>query len=347
MSGALTTRVWTSPKGRRLSFTAQGFGAAALGNMHRRMEEAEAQATLEAAWDAGVRYFDTAPLYGHGVSESRVGALLRSQPRGDFVISTKVGRLLEPCAPGEEDGGIYVVPPGRRIAYDYSYDRIMRSHAASLQRLGLDRVDIVFVHDIDPDTHGSDAASDARFRELIDGGGWRALDELRHAGDVAAIGAGLNVTATCERLMGLADPDIFLLAGRYTLLEQAALEGFLPECQRRGVGVVIGGVFNSGVLATGPVAGAQYNYAPAPPVILERTAAVQAVCERHGVSLARAALAFPAAHPAVVTVLAGAQTASEVERNAAMLAVPIPDALWTDLVQAGLIRPDAPLPKCR
>ena len=345
MTGGVGVRDWTSPKGRTLAFSTLGLGAAPLGNMHRLLTEPEAEETVETAWSLGLRYFDTAPLYGHGVSETRVGAALRGQKRGGFVISTKVGRLLEPCPPGDEDGGIFVVPPGRRIAYDYSYDGVMRSHAASLERLGLDRVDILFVHDIDPITHGSDAVSDAMFRELIDGGGWRALDELRRAGDVTAIGAGLNVTETCERLLGLVDPDLFLLAGRYTLLEQGAGATFLPECLRRGVGVVIGGPFNSGVLATGPVAGAQYNYADAPPWVLERTAALQAVCMRNGVGLAQAALAFPLAHPAVVSVLAGAQTVAEARRNVATLSQPIPSDLWRDLADAGLIRADAPTPE--
>lgn len=345
MSPLIASRPWTSRAGRRLPFSALGFGAAPLGNMYRRLEEHDAEAAVRRAWALGMRYFDTAPLYGHGLSEVRVGAALRGLPREDYVLSTKVGRLLEPCAPGEEDSGIYLGAKGRRVRFDYSYDGVMRGFEESLVRLGLDRVDILFVHDIDPATHGSAMASDARFMELIAGGGWRALDELRRGGAVSAIGAGLNVWQSCERLMAVADPDLFLLAGRYTLLEQTALDSFLPACVARGIGVVIGGAFNSGVLATGPVAGALYDYAPAPAAVLERAGAVQAVCARHGVTLAQAALRFPTAHPAVVSVLVGAQTAAEVERNVATFAAPPPTALWRDLKAAGLIRADAPTPQ--
>jgi D-threo-aldose 1-dehydrogenase len=338
-------RNWTTRGGRSLAFTPIGFGAAPLGNMRRALHDAEARAVVREAWDCGQRYFDTAPLYGHGLSETRVGAALNGEVRGSYLLSTKVGRLLEPCAPGQEDSNIYVDTPHVRVRYDYSYDGVMRSYTASLDRLGLDRIDILFVHDIDPLTHGSQAASDAHFADLIDGGGWRALDELRRAGDVAAIGAGLNVTETCERLMAEADPDIFLLAGRYTLLEQAPLDSLLPACQARGIGVVIGGPFNSGVLATGPIRGASYNYEPASAAILERVAALQAVCERHGVALPHAALHFPLGHPAVLSVIAGAQTPLEVLRNAAAFAEPIDPALWRDLADTGLIRADAPTPE--
>ncbi|HEY3889491.1 MAG TPA: aldo/keto reductase, partial [Caulobacteraceae bacterium] len=218
-------------------------------------------------------------------------------------------------------------------------------HEASLKRLGLDRVDILYVHDIDVMTHGSAEAAEARTRELIDRGGWRALDELRAAGDVAAIGAGVNEWQPCARLLDLADPDIFLLAGRYTLLEQEALTTLLPACARRGVGVVVGGPFNSGVLATGPIPGAIYNYAPAPEAILRRTAEIEAICTRHGVKLAQAALAFPLGHPAVVSVIPGGQTPDQVAQNLALLNAPIPDTLWRDLKRAGLMSLDAPTPE--
>ena len=266
MPASLPTRTLTTQAGRTLDFSALGFGAAPLGNMNRVLSEVEARATVRQAWSLGLRYFDTAPLYGHGLSEQRVGAALRDEARDSFLLSTKVGRLLEPCAPGEEDSGIYRGVPPFRIAYDYSYDGVMRSHAESLARLGLDRIDILYVHDIDTMTHGSAAAAEARTRELIDQGGWRALDELRAAGDVAAIGAGVNEWQPCVRLMQLADPDIFLLAGRYTLLEQEALASLMPACLSRGIGVVVGGPFNSGILATGADRqGALYNYARGTP----------------------------------------------------------------------------------
>jgi D-threo-aldose 1-dehydrogenase len=345
MSLPYPPRTLTTKAGRALDFSALGFGAAPLGNMHRALSEAEAEATVRAAWSLGLRYFDTAPLYGHGLSELRIGRALRGEDRGGYLLSTKVGRLLEPCAPGEEHGGVFVETPPYRIAYDYSYDGVMRSFEESLERLGLERIDILLVHDIDPVTHGSVEVSERHLRALTDGGGWRALDELRTGGAVDAIGAGLNEWALCERLLNLVDPDIFLLAGRYTLLEQTALESFLPACVARGVGVVIGGPFNSGILATGAVPGAMYNYAPAPEAVLERVRAIDAVCRAHGVPLARAALHFPFAHPAVVSVIPGGQTPQEVERNVAALAEPVPAALWDDLRAGGLLRADAPAPQ--
>ncbi len=345
MPDHLPTRALTTQAGRTLAFSAFGFGAAPIGNMNRVLSEADAEAAVRQAWTLGARYFDTAPLYGHGLSERRVGAALKGESRGGFLLSTKVGRLLEPCAPGTEDSGIYVGVPPLRVRYDYSYDGVMRSYAASLERLDLDRVDILYVHDIDAMTHGSAEAAQARTRELIDRGGWRALDELRAAGDVKAIGAGVNAWEPCARLIELADPDIFLLAGRYTLLEQEALASLLPACAARGIGVVIGGPFNSGILATGPAAGATYNYAPAPEAILRRTAAIEAVCIRHGVRLAQAALQFPLGHPAVVSVIPGGQTPDQVAQNVALLNAPTPDRLWRDLKGAGLMTPDAPTPE--
>jgi D-threo-aldose 1-dehydrogenase len=327
-----------------LSFSALGFGGAPLGNMHRRLDEDQALATVRAAWSAGMRYFDTAPLYGHGLSEQRIGRALSGEDRGGYLVSTKVGRLLEPCSPGDEDSGIYQDVPHNRIVYDYSYDGVMRSFEASLGRLGLERVDILFVHDIDAVTHGSLEASERHLRALVDRGGWRALDALRASGAVAAVGAGLNEWELCQRLMNLVDPDIFLLAGRYTLLEQAALDSFLPACAANGVGVVIGGPLNSGVLATGPVPDARYNYAAAPDWVLERTQALQTACRRHGAALADAALQFPLGHPTVVSVIAGAQTPDEVARNVASLAEAAPPALWAELKATGLLRADAPTP---
>ena len=339
-----TPRTLTTRAGRRLAFTPLGFGSAPLGNMHRVLDEADAQATVRAAWSLGTRFFDTAPLYGHGLSERRIGDALLGEDRAAYLLSTKVGRLLEPCAPGQEDSGIFVGTPHNRVVYDYGYDGVMRSYEASLARLGLERIDILLVHDIDAVTHGSAEVSEAHIRALVDGGGWRALDELRRDGAIKAIGAGLNEWELSERLLGLLDPDVFLLAGRYTLLEQTALESFLPACSGRGIGVIIGGPFNSGVLATGPTPGAMYNYAPAPPWVLDRARMLETVCRRHGVSLAQAALHFPFGHPAVVSVIPGGQTPGEVERNVSTLDQPVPVALWADLKAAGLLRADAPTP---
>jgi D-threo-aldose 1-dehydrogenase len=333
---------FTTPKGRTLSFTRLGFGGAPLGNFPKALGEAEADAVVEAAWDAGLRYFDTAPLYGHGLSERRVGRVLRGKPRGEVLISTKVGRYLEPCLPGEADSGIFQdAPPFRRV-YDYSRDGVMRAFEQSLDRLGLDRVDILFVHDTDARNHGGWDRCEARLRELMDQGGWRALDELRAAGVVDAIGMGVNEWEPCAWLLERADPDLFLLAGRYTLLEQAPLDRFLPACQGRGVGIVLGGPYNSGILARG--AGASFDYAAAPPEVIARVQRLDAVCRRFATSLTAAALQFAGAHPAVVSVIPGAQSAQEVAANLAAQATPIPPALWEALRAEGLLHAHAPVP---
>jgi D-threo-aldose 1-dehydrogenase len=316
-------------RGHRFDISTLGFGGAPLGNMHRILSEEEAQATVEAAWDAGLRYYDTAPYYGHGLSEIRIGAVLEQKPRDAYVLSTKVGRVLEPCAVGDEESGIYLNTPAFRVRYDYSYDGVMQSYAESLKRLGIDQIDILYVHDIGSLTHGE--AADERFRELIDGGGWRALEELRSAGDVKFIGAGVNENAVCEQLLAHADPDIFLLAGRYTLLDQSAAQHLLPACADRGVGVVIGGPYNSGILATGPIAGAQYDYADAPPEILARTKKLGDICTQHGVALVEAALHFPLQHPAILSVIPGSQTVDQVTRNLATFGREPPPALWRDV----------------
>ena len=343
---AASLRTFATPQGRGMAFTQLGFGGAPLGNMHRILAEDEGIGTATAAWEAGLRYFDTAPLYGHGLSEQRIGRALAGRARSEFLVSTKVGRRLEPCAPGEAGGGIYKGVPPLKVVFDYSRDGVLRSLEASLARLGLDRVDIVYVHDLEKRTHGSIEAYDARWRELTGGGGWRALDELRAAGTVTAIGLGVNETAACERFLAALDPDLFLLAGRYTLLEQAPLAHLLPDCERRGVGIVIGGPFNSGVLAQSSAsrAGGSYDYADAPADVLARVGRVAAVCDRFGVPLPAAALQFAAAHPAVVSVIPGAQSAAEVAANVALMEVAIPPALWPALKADGLVDPAAPTP---
>jgi D-threo-aldose 1-dehydrogenase len=340
----IARRILRTRSGTELSFTTLGFGTAPLGNLYRALSENEARGALQCAWEAGCRYFDTAPQYGLGLAETRLNGFLREHRADPPLVSTKVGRLLRLSGSAERTGvGKFFDVPSRKENYDYSYDGVMRSIEFSLERLGVDAIDILYCHDVDVFTHGSRAASDKRVAEFM-AGGYRALAELRAAGIVKAIGAGVNEWQVCERLAAAGDFDLFLLAGRYTLLEQDALSSFLPLCLARGIGVVVGGPFNSGILATGPKPGAFYNYEPAPPRILERVSRIEAVCAAHGVPLAAAALAFPLAHPAVVCVIAGGQNPQEVRQNADMLAWPIPSALWRHLVDEGLLRPDAPVP---
>ncbi len=329
---------------RPVPLTRMGFGGAPLGNLYRKVSENDAQGALSAAWDAGIRYFDTAPQYGLGLSEMRFGETIRHIDRDALTLSTKIGRLLVDCTPDEVTPEAFVDVPQKRIVFDYSYDGVMRSHETSLQRLGVDHVDILLVHDVDTFSHGSREASDTRVRELFDHGGYRALVELRDAGKVKAIGAGVNEWEVCERLLGLGDFDCFLLAGRYTLLEQEALESFLPLCVERDVAIILGGPYNSGILATGAVAGARYNYVPAPPDILDRVRRIEAICATHGVRLIEAALQFVLGHPAVRTVIPGAVSVAEVKANVAILSRQLPDGLWSDLKSAGLLRADAPTP---
>ena len=337
---AADRRRFVTRAGRELNFTALGFGSAPLGNYLRPLTEEECDQTLSAAWDSGVRYFDTAPLYGLGLSEMRVGRLLAGRRRQDFIVSTKVGRLLVPCAKEEVNGIFFVDTPQLQFHYDYSYDGVMRSYEASLGRLGLDRVEILYVHDVCGLVHGGREASETRIRELIDSGGWRALTDLRDSGDVLAIGAGVNEWEPCARLLELVDPDLFLLAGRYTLLEQVPLDTLFPECVRRGVGIVIGGPYNSGILA----GGSTFNYAAAPPEIMARAQALEMVCRSHGVALPAAALQFVLASPVVVSVIPGGQTVTETLQNAAVLDAVIPPAFWQELKDRGLLHARAPVP---
>ncbi|MFN6925908.1 MAG: aldo/keto reductase [Tabrizicola sp.] len=332
----LARRHWDRRGTGGISFTELGFGAAPLGNLFRAISEAEAQAVLEAAWAAGVRYYDTAPLYGFGLSETRINHFLRGKQRGDYVLSTKVGRLLQAVPPGQGDGaGKWVDVPSRREWFDYSHDGVLRSLEISLERLGLDRVDLVYVHDLDIFTHGSEAAKQARLEEFM-AGGYRALCRLRDEGVIAGFGAGVNEWEPCDWMMERGEFDIFLLAGRFTLLEQGAL-GFMDKAAARGVGVVIGGPYNSGILATGPRPGAHYNYAPAPQPVLDRAARLQSVCEGHGVRLVDAAFRFPLLHPATVSVIPGGQGLTEMESNIRAAETEVPKALWQALAAEGLI----------
>ena len=339
---ALKTRRWQRGGGATLEFTALGFGTAPLGNLYRAIGDDDARAILDRAWAGGVRYYDTAPLYGLGHSERRLGALLRGKPRDDYVLSTKAGRLLEACDPAERTGhGKWFEVPSRREVYDYSYDGIMRSLEFSLERLGVDRVDILLVHDIDVRNQGSKAASDAQIDQFM-ASGYHAMVSLRDQGVVTAIGGGVNEWDVCETLTERGDFDLFLLAGRYTLLEQEALESFLPLCESRGIGIVGGGPYNSGVLASGPKPGAFYNYEPAPETILDRVRRIGEICASHGVPLVEAAFQFPLLHPCVVSVIPGGQRVEEVESNLGAARAEIPPALWDELKAQGLMRADAP-----
>ncbi|WP_442578103.1 aldo/keto reductase [Mesorhizobium sp. ASY16-5R] len=325
-----------------LDFTELGFGTAPLGNLYRAISDDDANAILEKAWETGVRYYDTAPLYGLGLSETRVNRFLRGKHRDDYVLSTKVGRLLRASKPEERTGiGKFFDTPSRREVYDYSHDGVMRSFEFSLERLGVDRVDILFVHDIDIFNHGSKEAAHARIDEFMRSG-YDALISLRDQGVIKAIGGGINEWQVAQTLAERGDFDLFLLAGRYTLLEQEALDSFLPLCEKRGIGIVLGGPYNSGILATGAKPGAYYNYEAAPQDILDRVSRIEAVCKRHGVKLIEAALQFPLSHPSVASVIPGGQRVAEVESNRALLDAKIPASLWSDLKAEKLLREDAP-----
>jgi D-threo-aldose 1-dehydrogenase len=338
-------RHFKAPSGATLAFTELGFGSAPIGNLFRPVSEKDADATLEAVWKAGLRYFDTAPLYGLGLSETRLNRFLRSKKRGDYVISTKVGRLLEVSAPRDRTGiGKFFNTPSRKERFDYTYDGIMRSLEFSLERLGLDAVDVLLVHDCDVFTHGSEAARDAHMKTLMSSG-YKALVKLRDEKVIKAFGAGLNEWQASQMMAERGDFDLFLLAGRYTLLEQeASLNSFLPLCEKRGIGIILGGVYNSGILASGAVKGAMYNYSPAPKDVMARVAKIDAVCKRHKIKLPQAALRFPLTHPSVVSVIPGAVSPQQVALNMKTLATKIPKALWKDLKAEGLVDPRAPTP---
>ncbi len=330
------------PLGRTsLSLTALGFGGSRLGNLYGPVSEENAMGAIGTAYDAGGRYFDTAPLYGNGLGEHRMGHALRDRPRGDFVLSTKVGRLLDPLPPGTARvaAGHHRLPFG--VRYDYSYDGVMRSMEHSLQRLGMNRVDVVLIHDID--AHNQGGGQSQRFNEAM-GGAYPALERLRDSGAVAAIGVGVNDLQVCAACLESADFDCFLLAGRYTLLEHEALQTFLPACARRGVGVIVGAPYNSGILARGAVEGATYFDGPPPTMVLDKVGRMERTCAVHGVSLAAAALRFPLGHPAVASVLPGVRSAADVRRTIDLFDETIPDDLWLQLKSERLIHAEAPIP---
>lgn len=340
----LKTRVWDRAGNGGIAFTQLGFGAAPVGNLYRALSEDDAQATLNRAWDQGVRYFDTAPLYGLGLSETRMNTFLRGKRRDDYVLSTKIGRLFR--LPGKDEVrdciGKFFDVPARKEIYDYSYDGVMRSVEFSLERLGVDRIDILFAHDLDLFNHKTQDGLAAKLSEFM-AGGYRALLALREVGVIKAFGAGVNEWQPCQWLTERGDFDLFLLAGRYTLLEQEALATFLPMAAARGIGIVVGGPYNSGILATGPKPGAFYNYDPAPKHILDRVAKIEAVCKSHKVRMVDAAFQFPLCHPAVVSVIPGGQGVAEVDANLVAATAVIPPALWADLKAQGLLHKDAPV----
>jgi D-threo-aldose 1-dehydrogenase len=305
--------------------------------------EEDAREVIRHAWDAGLRYFDTAPIYGHGLSERRLGESLRAFPRDEYVLSTKVGRLLKPVPEGGVTSFFWVDMPPFDVVHDYSYDGCMRSFEDSLQRVGVSRIDILFIHDIDTFTHGIELQK-VHFRTAMDSG-YKALEKLRSEGVVKAIGVGCNEWQVCEAALRERDFDCFLLAGRYTLLEQDALDTFLPLCEQRNVSVVLGGGFNSGILATGAIKGAHYNYSEASPEILARVARIEAVCATFDVSLASAALQFVLAHPAIATNIPGTRSKKHLDENVALIGRPIPVEFWAALKKERLIRDDAPTPR--
>jgi len=325
-----------------LEVTAMGFGTAPIGNQFRVVPEDDSRAVIKGAWDAGLRYFDTAPMYGHGLAEHRLGEGLRAYPRNDYVLSTKVGRMLRPVPAGGLTSPFWLEMPPFEIIHDYSYDAVMRSVEDSMQRMGQSRFDILFIHDIDVWTHGPELQKQ-HFRTAMDSG-YKALDKLRSEGVVSAIGVGCNEWQVCEAALRERDFDCFLLAGRYTLLEQDALDTFLPLCEERGVAIVLGGGFNSGVLATGPVKGAHYNYAEAPETILEQVRKIEAACKEYNVPMKAAALQFVLAHPAIPTNIPGTRTKTHLDENLALIRHPIPAEFWAALKKKGLVRENAPVP---
>ncbi len=322
--------------------TDMGFGAAPIGNFLRPISEEETAAMVNRAWDAGMRYFDTAPYYGHGLSELRLGHYLRWKPRGEFVLSSKVGRVLKAARREDIDFKPWVDAAAFKPRFDYSYDGTMRAFEDSLQRLGLSYIDILFIHDCDVFTHGVEMQK-VYYKQAMDGC-YRALVELRDQGVVKAIGVGVNNWEIMLDFMKAGDFDTLLVAGRYTLLEQEALNDLLPLCERRNTALVIGGGFNGGILATGAVPGAKWNYAPAPAPIMEKVKKIEAVCARHGVPLPAAALQFLLAHPAVASHVPGTRNVAQMNQNLALMSHKIPVAFWQELKHEKLLRQDAPVP---
>ena len=324
-----------------LEVSAFGFGTAPVGNIFEEIDEKTSDEMFQVAWDSGVRFYDTAPMYGHGLSEYRTGYSLRWKNRSDFVLSSKVGRLLHPARKEDINYAPWTNAGRFEVEFNYSYDATMRSVDDSLQRMGLESIDILYIHDIDKFTRGDEQPE---VFETAMNGAWRALSKLRDERVVKAIGVGVNEWEVCQDALEQRDFDCFLLAGRYTLLEQEALGTFLPLCEQRNASVVVGGGFNSGILATGAKDGAKYNYSPAPETIKRRVQAIESVCKEFQVPLPAAALQFVVAHPAVPTFMAGTRTVKQLKQNIAWFSHPIPREFWTALKSKRLIREDAPTP---
>lgn len=320
--------------------TATGYGSAALGNRFRSLGETSCHQLVDHAWDNGVRLFDTAPMYGHGLAENRMGTALRSRPRAEYLLATKVGRLLRPSSNVAADDMWADVPP-MRIEYDYTYDGAMRSIDDSLQRMLTDRVDIVFIHDCDRYGHGDNQP--VVFSEAMNGAA-RALFRLRDEGVIGAVGVGVNEAEVCVAAADRGDFDTFLLAGRYTLLEHDCLDDLMPLCSERKISVILGGVFNSGILASGDRPGAHHNYGPPAADVLGRVRHIETVCAQYEIPIAAVALQFCLAHPAVASALIGASTLAQQAANFRAAAIHIPDDLWAELRDGGMIRADAPTP---
>ena len=326
--------------------TQLGFGTAPLGELFVRVDEPTAAATLGAAWDAGIRYFDTAPYYGRGLSEIRVGRFLDAKPRSDFVLSTKVGRWFFPPADPDafETGPVWAGGLRFDHVHDYSYDGLMRAYEQSHMRLGMNRIDLLIIHDLDFWFHATEAKVAAHLGQLFTSG-WRALEELRKHRLIRGIGAGINEVGMMPRFLDAIGLDFFLVALRYTIMEQDVLDAEFPYCERAGVGVVVGGVYSSGITASGPVPGAKYNYADAGPEVIAKVERMQAICKANETSLAAVALQFPLAHPIVASVIPGAVSPDQVRQNVQNFKSAIPSKVWTELKREGLLSEKAPLPK--
>ncbi len=324
-----------------LKVTQFGLGGTSIGNLFSPVSEETAHSVIRQAWELGIRYFDTAPVYGLGLSERRFGDMLRDNPREEFVLTTKVGKLLRPICEKRRTDLQFACSMPFEVEFDYSFNSVMRSFEDSLQRLGMSQVDILLLHDLDS-RHGYKWPR--MFQSAMDGG-YRALDQLRCDGVIKAVGLGVNEWEVCESAMQYGDFDCFLLAGRYTLLEQGALETFLPKCSEKNISIILGSPFNSGILAGGEVSGNMYNYKQAPPEIIERVAKIEDVCRSHGVEMAAAALQFPLFHPRVATVIPGSRSPEELRQNMEWMKMPIPESLWSDLKNEGLMREDAPVKK--